>query len=71
MTLETKLGFVNKWTHKEALDCWTKYHKLYFEKHKGAFFQAQINGNHYQYIQKECQTFRRYAQMWKYQRGIK
>jgi hypothetical protein len=63
MTLETKLNYVNKWTHKEALDCWTQYHKLYYAKHKGALFEAQVKGHYYQYVQRECQTFRRYAQM--------
>ncbi len=71
MTLETKLSFVNKWTHRHALECWSQYHNKYYDKHKGALFEAQIKGYTYQYIRRECETFRRYAQMWKYVRGLK
>jgi hypothetical protein len=72
MTLEKKLSFVNgkKWSHVEALNCWTQYHNKYYDKHKGALFEAQIKGTTYQYIQKECETFRRYARQWKYYKGL-
>ena len=73
MTLETKLSYVNGkcWNHRTALECWTRYHNLYTDKHKNALFHAQVSGNYYKYIEKECNTFRRYAQMWKYQRDLK
>lgn len=70
MNLETKLNYMTQhvWTKSDAVQCWTRYHNLYFQKHKGALFRAQVTGTTHEYIQKECETFRRYAKMWRYYR---
>lgn len=71
MTLETKLRFVHNWDKELALNCWVQFHDKWEKKYNGALFQTLLNGTHNQYIKRECETFRRYAQMWNYRMNLK
>lgn len=70
MTLEKKINYMHRWTRKEANLCWDTYHTKYVAKHGGALHTAIIGGNVGTYINKECETFRRYARMWAYKNNI-
>lgn len=71
MTIEQKLEYIHRWTKPEALKCWTRFHELYESKHAGGFHYACMTGTTKEYIQKECDTFKRYARQWAYYRGRK
>lgn len=70
MSIDKKLNYVAHWSKAQAQECWSRYEKLYFEKHGGAMHYAIINGNLDKYIDRECRVFQRYAQMWAHVRGL-
>lgn len=71
MTLETKLNYISSWQQGDALKCWVKFHDLWENKYRGRLFQALTDGTHNNYIQLECETFKRYARMWHYKNYLK
>lgn len=67
-TLDDKMKFVQTWNRADALACWQSFHNKYEAKHGDALHHVLMNGHLNEYIDRECETFRRYAQHWQYVR---
>ena len=81
MTLVKKLRIVGMWDKEQALSCWINFHEKWERKHRTDLFHLLTSDSHTSYIQMgnkvlpysvaECETFRRYAQMWHYKHVLK